>query len=82
MLLDSHEAEAHQLAEEVEFLRVDPSEHLNHLARELERSLLKLDALTRCVAEEEPEIDMHDVSLDIDQDVPVVPVLDLQYVAY
>jgi hypothetical protein len=49
MFLDSHEPQAHQLAEQVELLRRDTAEHLNHLPCELERGQLKLDALARGV---------------------------------
>jgi hypothetical protein len=43
--------------------------------------LLKLDTLAGGVTEEEAEVNVHNVSLDIHEDVSVVPVLDLQNVA-
>lgn len=48
---------------------------------ELEWGTFKLEALAWGVAQQETEIDVEHVSLDIDQDVLVVPVFDLEDIA-
>jgi len=81
MFLDGHEAEAHLLTELLEPLVLDASKDFNHFTSQLERCLLKLNAFAWRVGEKEAEVNVHDVAFDVDQDVPIVTVLDLENVA-
>ena len=62
-------------------LGVDPTQHLNVLQRELERGSLKADVARR-VREHEPEVDVDEVALAVEEDVAVVPIFDLEEVCY
>ena len=70
--------------EVVEELRAFPVRiavhHLKELSRELKRGGLEIDA-SRGVGQHEPEVYVHHVALLVQQDVAIVPVLDLQEVA-
>ena len=48
-----------------------------YLGRQLEWSLLKFHTFTGRIREEESEINMHEMSVDIDQDISIVSVFDL-----
>lgn len=82
VLLERKEALLHQFSVLAEVLRPIAAEDLDLLRRQLERSLFELDALSWRIRQEEAEVDVHDVALDVDHDVAVVPVLDLENVAY
>lgn len=62
-------------------LRANTTEHFNILQWELERCRLKPD-VSRRVGEHEPKVDVDEMTVPIDKDIPVVPVLDLQQVCY
>jgi hypothetical protein len=82
MFLKCHETEAHQLTVLFEFLGLDPAEYLDLLTCQLEGGLLEFDALARSIAEKETEVDVHQVTCDINHDVTVVSILDLQDITH
>mmetsp|Transcript_27462 Transcript_27462/g.47406 ORF Transcript_27462/g.47406 Transcript_27462/m.47406 type:complete len:345 (+) Transcript_27462:427-1461(+) len=70
------DAQVHEVAK---VLGVRATAHdLDHLLGELERSALKPEVAPRRDVEDEPEVDVYDVAIFIDEDVAVVAVLDLQ----
>ena len=60
-------------------IRLHPAEHLDVLERELERCSLEPDVARR-VREHEPEVDVDEVPVAIEENVAVVSVLDLEEV--
>ena len=58
---------------------VHATEHLDILERELERRSLEAD-VPRRVREHEPEVDVDEVAVAVDQDVAVMSVFDLEEV--
>ena len=79
MLARRVEALAKELAELVVRRAVEAPEDLDVLQRELERRRLEADVAWR-VREHEPEVDVDEVPVAVEEDVAVVPVLDLQQV--
>ena len=73
------------VAEQTTKLEVRPTvhatEHLDVLEGQLERRGLEAD-VPRRVREHESEVDVDQVPVAVEQDVPVVPVLDLQEVCH
>mmetsp|Transcript_42215 Transcript_42215/g.123609 ORF Transcript_42215/g.123609 Transcript_42215/m.123609 type:complete len:310 (+) Transcript_42215:3-932(+) len=76
------EASHHERAEVGEPGRAGPSHHLDPLRGELEGGGLEAHVLARRVGEEEAKVDVDEGAVGVQQDVAVVPVLDLQQVAY
>lgn len=79
--LKSQEALLQVLTVLGERLASGTAKDLNLLSCELERSFLELETFARSVCQEESKVNVHDVALDVDQDVAVVSVLDVQNVA-
>lgn len=66
------------LPELLEVVGVDPVEHLDMFAEQLERAVpLKFNDPSGHVGEEEPEIDMEHLPVPVQQDVAVVTILGL-----
>lgn len=78
MLLESHEAELDQVAEQSIVLALNSSEHVDVLLRKLERSLLELKAFSGRVRQQESKVNVDDVAFRVDHDVAVVPIFDRQ----
>lgn len=82
MLRDCLEALEEKLSELEERLRAQRPDHLHILAQQLERDvLLQLDPFSWHVGQEKPEIDMNDKPVAIEQNVSIVPILDLEKVS-
>jgi hypothetical protein len=80
--LDRNETLGHSPPEIVKFFVVRPSQHVNHVLCELERhGLFHLDTLARRNTQQKPEVDVNQVALNVDHDVPIVTVFYLQNVA-
>ena len=71
----------HKLPELLEFLALRTLKKVHEFFCHLEGGPFKLETLTRCIREEKAVIDMNDVTLIVNHDILVVPVLDLQDVA-
>lgn len=56
---------------------VHTTENFDVLRRQLERSGLETN-ITWCVAEDEPEINVDEVTLPVEEDIAIVSILDLQ----
>ena len=80
-VLQRQEPLFHQFSVFVEGLRSVATKDLDHFRRQLEGCLLEFDSFARSVREEKSEVNVHDVPLDIDENVSVVSVLDLEDVA-
>jgi hypothetical protein len=57
---------------------LSPSQDLNVVSFELEGGLLKFNSFSRSDTEDESKVNMHDVAFCVNQDVPIVPVLNLK----
>ena len=79
MLACSVEALPEQLPELAVRRAVEPAEDLDVLERELERGGLEADVAGR-VGEHEPEVDVDEVPVAVEEDVAVVSILDLEEV--
>lgn len=82
MLLQSQEALLQIFSIFTEHDRSVASQNFDHFICQLEWCIFKLQSFTRSVAQEESEVDVHNVTFDIDQDVSVVSIFYLQDVAY
>jgi hypothetical protein len=58
-----------------------PSHQVHHLRSELERSRFEPDIAARGGAQDEPKVDMDDVTKSVQENVSVVAILDLQEIA-
>lgn len=58
-----------------------PTENFNLVSCQLKWSLLKLNAFAWCVTKEESKVNVHDVPLNVDEDVSVVSVFYLENIA-
>jgi len=81
MLLDGHKSLLQKVPELLEAFRLNASEHLHHLCCKFEGCLFESESFARGVREEKAEIDVEDVALDIDKDVPIVPVFEGESIA-
>ena len=81
LILERQEALLHQFSVFVEGLRSVSAKYLNDFCSQLEWCLFEFYSLSWSVRKEESEVDMHDVTLDIDKNISVVSVLDLENVA-
>ena len=66
---------------DLEKLRVRAAHQVHHFVGKFEGRGLEGEVSPRRAEEEEPEVDVHDVPRGIEEDVAVVPVLELQQVA-
>lgn len=58
-----------------------PSQNFHVLRGELKRSCFKAD-IPRCIAQNESEVDVDKVPITINENISIVPILDLQQVCY
>ena len=64
-----------------EFLGMHPTEDIDEFLRELERCPLELQSSPWEAGEEEPEVDVDNVAMGINEEVLVVSVFDLEDIA-
>ena len=81
MLLQGHEAFVEKLSKLDEFLGMHATEDVDELLRKLERCLLELKTSAWEAGEKEPEVNVDDVAMRINEEVLVVPVFDLEDIA-
>ena len=79
--LQSQEAASHALPEVSEGVGILATHNIKHLLCQFEWCRLKLDSLAGRIGQQEAKVDMQHVTLNVDQDVLIVSVLDLQDVA-
>ena len=60
---------------------MDPSENFDVVSFEFERGFFEFDTLAWGDAEDEAEVDVHDVAFGVDKDVAVVSVFDLKNIS-
>ena len=81
VLLKSHETLFHELTVFSESSRSISSKDLYHLCCQLERSLFKFHSLTWGIGEEKSKINVHEMSLDVNENISVVSILNLKDIA-
>ena len=81
MLLESHEPKSHLFSVLAELLAPDSSQYLNHLSSQLEWCLFEFNSLSRSIGQEETEVDVHNMSFDINHDISIVAILNLKDIA-
>lgn len=80
ILPDVFETQNEQLLELFEHVAVDAIHQIDVLLGKLERCLLELD-VAGALAQDKAEVNVHDMAGRVDEQVAVVPVLDLEDVA-
>ena len=81
VFLKSHESVFHQVSKPFKLFRSLPAHYLCEFRCQLEWHVFKFHVAAGGVGEQEPEVDMEDVALDVNENIPVVSVLDCHDVA-